>query len=564
MKNTVILSVLGLFIMLAGCKQKAEKELSMEDQFKEFVQQYEQKVVPLSREMNEAYFTAAVSGKKEDYDKAAELEIKLSKIYADTAAFAQLKKFKESGEIKDELLKRELEVMYNRFLAKQIDPARLEKVIKMQNEIEQMFSTYRAIVGEDTLTDNEVEEILKTSTDNKRLEAVWKAHKAIGPVVADKIIQLVKLRNEIARDLGFSNYHEMSLRLDEQDPGEIEALFNELDAMTRDAYIQVKQELDEYLARRYHISPDQLMPWHYQNRYFQEAPKMYKVDLDKYFKDQNIEELTTKYYSSLGLDITDLLEKSDLYEKPGKNQHAFCIDIDNKGDVRVLCNIKPNYYWMNTMLHEFGHAVYDKYIDTSLPFILAEPAHTFTTEAIAQMFGKMAANPQWLLDMGLIDENEKESISEESFKTQRLEQLVFSRWSQVMYRFEKALYENPEQDLNTLWWQLVEEYQMVKKPEGRNEPDWATKIHIATVPCYYHNYLLGELLASQLYVYICRHVLQVEDIKNQSFKDKKEVGQYLVEKVFKPGARWSWNDMIVRATGEPLVPVYYMELFVQQ
>ena len=37
----------------------------------------------------------------------------------------------------------------------------------------------------------------------------------------------------------------------------------------------------------------------------------------------------------------------------------------------------------------------------------------------------------------------------------------------------------------------------LKKPEGRNMPDWATKIHVALYPCYYHNYLLGELLASQ-------------------------------------------------------------------
>ena len=37
-------------------------------------------------------------------------------------------------------------------------------------------------------------------------------------------------------------------------------------------------------------------------------------------------------------------------------------------------------------------------------------------------------------------------------------------------------------------------------------PDWATKIHIALYPCYYHNYLLGELLASQLHYYIAANI----------------------------------------------------------
>ena len=37
--------------------------------------------------------------------------------------------------------------------------------------------------------------------------------------------------------------------------------------------------------------------------------------------------------------------------------------------------------------------------------------------------------------------------------------LIFSRWCQVMLRFEKAIYADPDQDLNELWWDLVEKYQ---------------------------------------------------------------------------------------------------------
>jgi len=76
--------------------------------------------------------------------------------------------------------------------------------------------------------------------------------------------------------------------------------------------------------------------------------------------------------------------------------------------------------------------------------------------------------------------------------------LIFSRWAQVMMRFERAMYRDPDQDLNKLWWDLVEEYQFVKRPPGRNAPDWAAKIHIAQYPCYYHNYMFGGLAASQI------------------------------------------------------------------
>ncbi len=85
----------------------------------------------------------------------------------------------------------------------------------------------------------------------------------------------------------------------------------------------------------------------------------------------------------MGFDIDTLIKNSDLYEREGKNQHAFCISIDRKKDVRTLNNIKPNVQWMDTLLHEFGHAVYDLSIDQKLPWLLRSYPHFFATEAIA-------------------------------------------------------------------------------------------------------------------------------------------------------------------------------------
>jgi peptidyl-dipeptidase A len=194
----------------------------------------------------------------------------------------------------------------------------------------------------------------------------------------------------------------------------------------------------------------------------------------------------------------------------------------------------------------------------SLPFTLRDAAHTFTTEAIAEFFGRLAKDPQWMLSMGIISKEESEKISDDCQKSQRLQMLVFSRWAQVMYRFEKAMYEDPDQNLNNLWWTMVEKYQMVAKPEGRDMPDWATKIHVALYPCYYHNYLLGELLASQLHYYINENIT-----KSPSLAGEKTVGSYLKEKIFMPGARYPWNDMIEKATGEKLTAKYYARQFVK-
>ena len=67
-----------------------------------------------------------------------------------------------------------------------------------------------------------------------------------------------------------------------------------------------------------------------------------------------------------------------------------------------------------------------------------------------------------------------------------------------MVHFERALYRDRESDLNELWWRLVERFQGVSRPEGRDAPDWAAKVHFGVAPVYYQNYLLGEVLAAQL------------------------------------------------------------------
>ncbi len=561
MKRTfnLLLSLIAVLLITGGCGNKNEK---MEKELKIFIANWEARVVPLQKEAYSAYWNASISGKDEDYATSEHLQVQLNNIFTNKDEFALLKKIKESGAISDSILKRQLDVLYSQYLGNQVDTALLAKKIKMEVEIEKKYSNFRADVNGKQLSDNDVEDVLKTSKNSDELKAAWEGHKKIGQIVAADIIKLVKVRNEIATKLGFKNYHAMSLELSEQNPDDISKLFDELDNLTRDAFAGLKDEIDTYLSKRLGIKKDQLMPWHYQNRFFQEAPAIYSVDLDKYYKEQNIEKLTTDYYTSIGLDISDMLANSDLYEKPGKNQHAYCIDIDNAGDVRILCNIKPNYNWMNTMMHEFGHGVYDKYIDRNLPFSLRNPAHTFTTESIAMLFGRMGSNPQWMMDMGLIDAKEQVKIAKESYQVLRLEQLTFSRWAQVMYRFEKALYENPGQDLNTLWWDLVEKYQMIKRPADRNEPDWASKIHIATSPCYYHNYLLGELLASQLNHYITANIVKSDNFSSQSFFGNKEVGNYLTDKVFMPGASLYWNDMIEKATGEKLTARYYADQFV--
>jgi peptidyl-dipeptidase A len=299
-----------------------------------------------------------------------------------------------------------------------------------------------------------------------------------------------------------------------------------------------------------------IRPWHYDDLFFQEVPKVFEIDVDRFYRGRDILDIVERFYSGLDLEVGDIIARSDLYEKQGKDQHAFCTDIDRKGDIRILANIKDDEMWTGTMLHELGHAVYDKYIDPGLPFLLRHQAHIFVTEAIAMMFGRLSKNADWLHNAAGIDKNEAEAAAGELTEHLRIAQLIFARWAQVMMNFERLLYKDPDRDLNDLWWGLVEKYQMVSRPDDREAPDWATKTHVVSVPVYYHNYLLGELLASQL-----THHIRAEFTGDQ-YPMGPDVGGYLKEMVFKPGARFRWDRLVERATGERLTARHFAEEFV--
>lgn len=558
MRRIVILCI-AVIIIFSGCGENV-----MESQFKTFIAEHVDKIEPLMREWNESFWNASLTGRKEDFDKASEFELKIRTIYSDTSDYSFLKQLKASDQVNNPILKRHLELLYNAYLSNQIKPDLMKKIVEKSNAVQNKFNTFRARIGKKELTGNEIDEILKKETDSSKRRDAWIASKQVGAVVLDDLLELVRLRNLAAQSLGFENFYIMSLHLSEQNLEELTQIFDELARLTVEPYSSLKSELDSILAEKYGISAEEIMPWHYHDPFFQEGPLVYEVNLDSCYENQDLEKLAQKFYAGINLPVEDILKRSDLYEKKGKNPHAFCISIDRQQDVRVLANIKDDEKWMGTLLHELGHAVYDINIDKNLPFLLREPAHSFATEAIAMLFGRLSRNANWLQAMLALDDEETNKIDQAVKKSLRSGQIVFARWGQVMFRFEQELYKNPDQDLNSLWWDLVEKYQLVNRPKERAEPDWAAKIHITLAPAYYHNYMLGELLASQLHSYIVNNVLKLNADDGVSYVSEKDVGDYLKNRIFSKGTKNRWDELIKGATGEYLTAKYFVDQFVVQ
>lgn len=510
------------------------------------VDELEGRLRPLVVASGHAWWDAAVHAGPETEHARTEADLAVSDVLADGDAFAAVRAARSVTGL-DPLVARQVDVLHDWLAPNQIPTELRRAIVELQVSVESEFAQHRGEIDGTPVDDNEIAQILHTSDDTERRHAAWEASKTVGAAAASRVRELARRRNEAASALGWRDHFALALDTTELDESRLFTTLDAVDAATEAPFRSWKAGLDERLATRFGCAVVDLQPWHYHDPFFQSAPAPADADLDSVFAGRDLEALTVRTYEGLGLEVAPVLAKSDLYPRPAKNQHAFCIDIDRDGDVRVLCNVTANERWMETMLHEFGHGTYFAGIDRELPWLL-RTMHSLTTEGIAMLFGRLARDGEWLATVAGVDGAEIARCSDVLRDAQRAQLLVFARWVLVMTNFERGLYADPDADHDTRWWDLVERYQLVRRPPGRNAPDWAAKIHLAAAPVYYQNYLYGELVASQFQAALHR--------EHGGIVDRPGAGRTLIERCFRPGASQRWDALVESATGEPLSPAH--------
>ncbi|MGH7559215.1 MAG: M2 family metallopeptidase [Gemmatimonadota bacterium] len=524
---------------------------------REFVDSIVTDLQPLETAANLAWWEAAVTGAADAYRRVEQCRNRIDRLYARPGLFEGLAAAREEG-VDDSLLARRIELLYLEALPRQVDDTLSRRINRLAAESERAFATFRPLFQGRRVSANDLDRVLKEELDEDLRREAWEALKSVGPILVDDLRELVGLRNRAARQVGFPDFYAMRLSLQEQDPESLYRLLDTLDDLSREPYLETKSRVDAALAERFGRSAERLQPWHYADQFFQEVPDVFGADLDRVYTDVDLPAVAERFYEGIGLHVSEVLARSSLHEADGKDPHAFATDIDRRGDVRILLNLRRNERWMGTTLHELGHAVYDLGIERSLPWDLRRPAHILVTEAIAMLFGRLSRDAAWMRDMGVVDAASAERLAAATSAEITATMRVVTRWIMVMAHFERGLYADPDQDLQTLWWDLVERFQGVARPERpRGAADYAAKIHIVVAPIYYHNYLLGECLASQIDGRLREEALDGA----ASYAGEPAIGPWLQERIFRPGARVHYDALAEDATGGPVGPEAFAAQF---
>ncbi|MFQ5824202.1 MAG: M2 family metallopeptidase [bacterium] len=416
---------------------------------------------------------------------------------------------------------------------------------------------------------NEIDRILVESKDlDKRLEA-WEASKEVGKVLKDGLANLQSLRNQVAREMGYSSFFALEVADYGLSVQEMMELMDQLVEGIRPFYSELHTYIRYELAKRYNQPVPDKIPAHWlPNRWGQNWPGIVEaVNLDDLFKDKTKEWIVKQaedFYVSIGFDTLNknFWERSDLYpveegSKRKKNNHASAWHLDSQDDYRSLMSVEPNNRWFRTAHHELGHIYYYiEYSNPDVPILLRRGANRSYHEGIGSLMAIASSQRPYLEQLGLLSEDvEIDQIQWLLNDALSSSSVVFIPFAAgTMSHFEHDLYEKdlPKDQFNKRWWEYVEKYQGIVPPSQRGEEycDAASKTHINNDPAQYYDYALSCVLKFHLHDYIARKILK-QDPHNCNYYGNKEVGEFL-KNIMRPGASKDWRKVLKEKTGEDL------------
>ena len=346
---------------------------------------------PLQREYNEPLWMASVDRRvAHAQESATSRRADPEDLRASRALPAWLVALEDRGGASDPLLERQPSSLLQPVPApSRSRPRPSSGMVRLEKSLESRFNNFRAELDGERVTDNAApSRCCGTRDDSARRRRAWEAAKQVGRRGRGRTCStLVRLRNRSARGCSASpNYYCDDARA--RRAGRARAVRAARRARARHApAVRGVQAASSTRgsAGASASRPRTLRPWHYSDPFFQEAPAA-EVEPRSVVRGPIAgRELTERFFAPIGFDIADLLARADLYEKPGKSQHAFCMLGGPRRRTSACCaTCSPTSTgWARCSTSSATRST-TRQVDRALPYLLRAPAHILTTEASAR------------------------------------------------------------------------------------------------------------------------------------------------------------------------------------
>lgn len=517
---------------------KNNKLTENEIAFRTFKTGLSRKIHKLATKLGIAEWNYYINSNKENLKKYNEFFDENLKLWSNKKTYTKILGFEEKG-VNDKTLKRTIKKLIHDFKDNVSDVGLHKKLKSMENNIAKTVNSYKGVIDGKEYSNADLVTILDTE---KNPEIRQKAYNArfvdISNKVEKDLINLVKERNLYAQKKGYNNFY--SYMLKEEYKVDEKQLFNVVDKIvdtTRPIYKLLRAKENAETAKTFGIPEEKLQPWHY-GLLSKDNPEN---EVNKYIKDNTqMENLVYDMYDKMGWKVKEMPITLDLYPKANKNQHGFCFDLNPNKDARILANLKNDVQSTQTLLHEMGHSVYALKYSPKLQY-LDQTTHHATTEAVAMMM-ETVPDREAFYTKAL---NLPKSISEKLEINRLKNSLKFVNRYATLINFEKSMYENPDQDLSKLWFEMRNKYEMRNMPD-KIVNEWANIPHLLSCPAYLQNYFRAEIMQNQMY-----------DTAHKALgnlTENTDTAKFFEKKLFKYGTSLEENELLKKFTGSELNP----------
>ena len=172
----------------------------------------------------------------------AAVDLERRAVLADPDTFAAITdaRARAAADVTDPLVARQLDVLHDAFVPHQVPEELRRGLVELETAVETTYNTFRGELDGETVDDNTILEILRTSDDSDLRRRAWEASKQIGAEVAERVRELARLRNEAAHSLGYRDHFALALDTGEMDESRLFATLDEVDRSTAPAVRDVE------------------------------------------------------------------------------------------------------------------------------------------------------------------------------------------------------------------------------------------------------------------------------------------------------------------------------------
>lgn len=414
-------------------------------------------------------------------------------------------------------IERRMEVWRNTLLAARVNSN--SEVMRLTRELNDAMVGHSYRVQGQLVDLGAVRGMLRGDPDQGVREAAFRSLAELSDLLEPKLLSLVELRNLLSRELGFPDYVALSIETNGMTAPQVEALLTELTEATDELYLEVLQNGADRLNLR------DIAPWDVQYVLEQGGG----MDSARFPRD-NLKASLQGWLAGMGHQMADLGITPEFVDIP---YNGLCMPINRK-DIRILFNPQNGFAYYKTAFHELGHALHSA-LNRQPEYAFRRESGIFT-EGVAEIFGYIPQHPEWLRGMGL---GEQEITKAQTALLGPLFHYLRQRTAYCL--FEHSLYRNTGQDLHGLMAQT--ESRILGCLED-GSPRWAANGWFISYPVYWHNYVIADVIASQIHHHL-------RDNVGELFSSR-EAFAYVIDTYIAPGASQPWLEKICQGTGKEL------------